>query len=383
MEQRVIKTVHLQNFKSHRNTRLELGNLTLLCGKNGVGKTSVIQCFLLLRQSFLKNRLHDGLDLNRPLCEIRTAQNALFQRSQENFIQFQLETMSGNNHCWQFLFDEENPQSTFLQRMNPEAEQGNYQTLGFLGNNFQYLSANRLAPQEFYQRDDYEVIRNRQLSLEKGRGELVAHFLYHYGQAFQVVSPLMLNINEKNNDLFSQTEAWGREISQKININVLNMGSWYEIKYSFDSPSGTSVNNLRAENVGFGVSSSLPLIVAILSAEKDALLLVENPEAHLHPSAQSKLAELMALAAQSGIQIIIETHSDHFVNGVLVACKKYEDGERGIDRNNARIYYFDRDEEQHATISNEIEIVEGGKINQQPKGFFDQIEQDLETLMGF
>lgn len=133
----------------------------------------------------------------------------------------------------------------------------------------------------------------------------------------------------------------------------------YEIKYSFNtdaSPTGVT-QEFTAKNVGFGLSYALPIIVAILSAQKDALLLIENPEAHLHPYGQAKLTELMCLAAQAGIQIIIETHSDHIINGALVACKQEK-----INKENIGIYQFNRDEEQHCAKATQIEVLEGGRI---------------------
>ena len=53
----MISRLKINNFKSHKDTEISLGNLTVLTGVNGCGKTSLIQALLLLRQSFLKNRL--------------------------------------------------------------------------------------------------------------------------------------------------------------------------------------------------------------------------------------------------------------------------------------------------------------------------------------
>lgn len=74
----MIKKVELINFKSHKNTVLNLENLTVLCGQNGTGKSSFIQSLLLLRQSNLKNRLDKVLDLNDPLCYLGKAQDVFY-----------------------------------------------------------------------------------------------------------------------------------------------------------------------------------------------------------------------------------------------------------------------------------------------------------------
>jgi predicted ATPase len=112
------------------------------------------------------------------------------------------------------------------------------------------------------------------------------------------------------------------------------------------------------------------------------LLLLENPETHLHPKGQSKLARLMALTAQAGVQIICETHSDHIINGTLVACKEMERGQQGIDRNNVHIFYIDKNDDTPENNKVTLLNVEAGiKIINPPKGFFDQYKTDIRQLI--
>lgn len=76
-------------------------------------------------------------------------------------------------------------------------------------------------------------------------------------------------------------------------------------------------------NVGFGYSYVLPVIVGTLLAEKGSIVIVENPEAHLHPGAQSRIMEfLIEQSITRNLQLIIETHSDHVVNGMRISMKK-------------------------------------------------------------
>lgn len=76
-----------------------------------------------------------------------------------------------------------------------------------------------------------------------------------------------------------------------------------------------------AQNVGFGISYVLPIVLALVKAKKGELIILENPEAHLHPRGQRKMGELIARAAQGGVQVIVETHSDHILNGIRFVCK--------------------------------------------------------------
>ncbi len=94
-------------------------------------------------------------------------------------------------------------------------------------------------------------------------------------------------------------------------------------------------NQYRATNVGFGITYVLPILVAILSSRAGALLLIENPEAHLHPKGQAEMGALLARAASCGIQVLIETHSDHVLNGIRVAT---HDGI--IEPQDIQLHYF-------------------------------------------
>jgi predicted ATPase len=101
------------------------------------------------------------------------------------------------------------------------------------------------------------------------------------------------------------------------------------------------------------------------------VLICENPESHLHPEAQSRLGMFLARVADAGIQVILETHSDHILNGIRVAVKK------GIINNiDVAINSFDRDH-----VVSHPKIDKNGRIDLWPEGFFDQIDMDLGELI--
>ncbi len=380
----MINKLTIKNFKAHRNTELDLKNLNILSGINGVGKSSVFQSLLLLRQSFENNVLNTGLQLNKPHCDIGFISDALYQYGEDDIIQFVLNSDENGEQVWKFKPQGNNPNKNFIPIF--EDSPANPPGLSVFNENFQYLSAARLSPRETYPLDSNAVETKKQLSIEKGQGELVVHFLYHFGieKKQKIKFPNLLNPNSEFDDLLNQSTAWEREISPGVNVVPKPSGKSFTLKYTFNKSNDIApTNEFSAENVGFGLSYALPIIVAVLSAEKGSLILIENPEAHLHPKAQAKLAELLALAAQNGIQIILETHSDHIINGVLVACKRFEKEGKGIDRNLVKVYHFSRDEAKHSAKADEIQILEGGKIDKQPNEFFDQTENDLNFLLDF
>jgi predicted ATPase len=380
----MINKLTIKNFKAHLNTELDLKNLNILSGINGVGKSSVFQSLLLLRQSFENNVLNTGLQLNKPHCDIGFISDALYQYGEDDIIQFAIISDENGEQVWKFKPENNNAKKNFIPILGDAPP--NPPGLSVFGERFQYLSAARLSPRETYPLDSNAVETKMQLSIEKGQGELVVHFLYHFGieKKQKVKFTNLLNSNSEYDDLLSQTTAWEREISPGVNVVPKQSGKSFTLKYTFNKPNDFApTNEFSAENVGFGLSYALPIIVAVLSADAGSLILVENPEAHLHPKGQSKLAELLALAAQNGIQIIIETHSDHIINGVLVACKRFENEGKGIDRELVKIFHFTRNENTHSAKTEEIKLLEGGKIDNQPEEFFDQTENDLNFLLGF
>jgi predicted ATPase len=230
-----------------------------------------------------------------------------------------------------------------------------------------------------FPKDNYAVENEKQISLEYGQGELVAHFLWCYGRHRDVnIGPKeILHPNCSSDKLLDQTIAWESEISPRVTVSVEEREEKIIIEYGYEKTlTNASINGLKAENVGFGLSYSLPVIVALLSSDPGSLVIIENPEAHLHPRGQSKLAELIALSAQCGVQVIIETHSDHIFNGIrkAIAAKK-------IDKEKVKVHFFELNDE-NVSINTEIQFSDNGKILNYKKGLFDQFNNDLDELLG-
>lgn len=100
-------------------------------------------------------------------------------------------------------------------------------------------------------------------------------------------------------------------------------------------------------------------------------MIIENPEAHLHPRGQRKIGELISRAAAGGVQVIVETHSDHLLNGIRLSVK-----EKKINRNITRLNYFYREEKEDKTFGKYYEykktspqILDNGNLSNWPDGF--------------
>lgn len=130
-------------------------------------------------------------------------------------------------------------------------------------------------------------------------------------------------------------------------------------------------------NVGFGLTQILPIIISCLTAKEGDLLIIENPEVHLHPKGQAMMGEFLAEVANTGVQIIIETHSDHVLNGIRRSVKS-----KGIDESKVAFYFFNnRAFNESQIISPQID--ENGRIDHWPNGFFDQFDKDISFLAGW
>lgn len=378
----MIKSITIRNFKSHKDNKVNFKNLTLLTGLNGSGKSSVIQTLLLLRQSYLKGRLLNGLDLNEPLCNIGIGNDALNRNAKEGIISFILETTHLDLLEFNFNADEINLKSSFLPKKDYNFTYNNdyLDTFSFFNTQFQYLSADRLGGKSDFPKDSYTVETMKQISKEGGKGELVAQFLYKFGSE----NVMVLDQEELKDapSLIEQTIIWENKISPKVILNVEESqdGKTFSINYGYVSKGKKPIENLKAENIGFGISYSLPIIVALLSAKPGSLIIIENPEAHIHPEGQLQFASLIAKVASKGVQVVVETHSDHIISGIQLSCKdNNKNALKGINKNLVSINYFKWDIED-GTIIEPIDIELNGSFSFQPEGFFDQTEKSMLKL---
>ena len=105
--------------------------------------------------------------------------------------------------------------------------------------------------------------------------------------------------------------TWTVEAKQLDDVHIeLRVGRLPERKR------GGARDLVSLADVGFGVSQVLPVIVALLIADRGQLVYVEQPELHLHPKAQVALAKLLADAAKRGVRVVVETHSSLLLLGV-------------------------------------------------------------------
>jgi len=379
----MIKHIEVKNFKTLKLAELEFKNLNLFAGMNGMGKSSLLQVLLLLRQSHEQNLLQNNeLGLNGSLVNIGLSRDAYAQYGENKTIYFELETINGKKAQWTFRaeamnnFYEDEDVLTGSGVVSPD-----FFDFSLFKEGFQYLSAERVSPQSSFETSTHQVTKRKLLG---NHGEFAIHYLA-LNKDQPLVIPELKHQGIKEDTLLKNVEAWLTEISPGISVTTQLYPDMDKVRLAFQYDTGrlrVETNEFRPTNVGFGITYILSVIVAILAAKKGDILIVENPEAHLHPRGQSQIGHLMALAAQQGVQLFIETHSDHVLNGIRVAAKK-DSEHHVIDADNVRIFFFHREEgqEDHATSILTPKLDDNGKIDKWPEGFFDEWNRLLFELL--
>lgn len=366
----MINSVRLRNFKCFEDQAIPFRPLTFLSGLNGMGKSSLIQSLLLLRQSQQQGLLEKvGLALTGEMVKIGTAQDALYEGAREDEIEFDLDFTAGKCR-WAFKYG--NPEANVIPLVKSACAEGYAQTSLF-SDNFQYLQAERTGPRVAFRMSDFHVRQHHQLGI---RGEYAVHFLYTFRDS-NVSDIGVAHPRAESGSLLNQVEAWLGEITPGTRLNFAAHPGTEMVSLEYSFVSGKQVSNpYRSTNVGFGITFVLPLIVALLASPPSSLIILENPEAHLHPRGQVQIGSLIARAVGMDRQVVLETHSDHILNGIRQAVHS------GVaSHDTIALHYFQKEAGQLKTELISPRLDADGRIDVWPDGFFDDVAKSLESLI--
>ncbi|MEV7137842.1 AAA family ATPase [Streptomyces tauricus] len=378
----MIEQLALTNFKAFRSAEIPLAPVTLLTGLNSSGKSSVLQALVLLRQSYDASTLFSadgqseeqgGFLLNGELLELGTGQDVLHEdfvrmpNLPAPLIRVGFRTSDGRDHGWAALYaSEQDVLPLYTASPVPHVE-------SVFNRSFQYLKADRIVPATSYPRSHQQAIARGFLG---ARGEHTVNYLRHHAQD-TMMSAALRHPEARGSTFLDHVVAWMQELCPGVNLEAAEIPGIDSVRlsYGFDGTAGLeSSGRRRPTNVGFGLTYALPIVVACLTAGPNSLILLENPEAHLHPRGQSRMAALMAAAAAAGAQLVVETHSDHVLNGLRLAVKK-----RAIPAADTAVHYFRRQGLRAEIVTPRIH--DDGTLSDWPPGFFDEWENSLEQLL--
>ena len=371
----MIKKIELRNFKCFERLELPLSNLNLLSGINSMGKSTVIQALLLLRQAYEKDSLREGLYLNGEYTQIGTGLDLLYFNA-DGDIEIILTNETGQKYRWILDYV---PDSDYLKIKKEESEgkdTGILENLNLLNQDFEYVMAERFGPRKSYEKSFYDI------EVKKHVGKYGEHVVYYLEKHAGDPTGTETVVLGGKRTLKQQTECWMNEISPGIQFDFTDVQAAdtisLKIRQTENAAQMSTIMDYKPVNVGFGISYSLPIIVALLKAKPDDLVILENPEAHLHPQGQRKVGELIARVAQGGVQVIVETHSVHILNGIRLAVKQ-----KVLEKEKVKLYYFCTKAENDITMHTfeEPKLDDNGRLDFWPKGFFDEWDNTLLELL--
>jgi predicted ATPase len=364
----MIQSFAPRNFKCFSDEDFRLSCLTLLTGINGSGKSSLIQALILAHQAAQGRPF---VRLNGPyMLQLGQAVDVFNMTTQANDRRIELDFGIGHGERAKWVLTAEDEEALVLTvNESPAAQPG---LTDGLSQHFIYLSAERTGPRDVSEKDSLPA-ENINIGAQ---GEFVAQVLNLFERK-RVRDELChpQTKNEAQKLLEKQVELWMRELVPRLDLTTRKFEGTNTVALRMKLSDETA-DWLRPTNMAFGVTYALPIVVAGLLAESGTLFIVENPEAHLHPSGQSKIGRFLSTLAASGVQVIVETHSDHVLNGIRLAAAD----EHALRPDQVVIHHFASGLPNQRRYM-EIQLTANGGLTHWPPEFFDQSEKDLAQLV--
>jgi predicted ATPase len=489
----MLQSISLRNFKGFKEIdSLKIKPITVLCGTNSSGKTSLLQSILLLKQTLESKNLNQTMLLNGRLAHLGTFENIIYCKDPANEVIFKFDfciTHSDSLFTGRYsrtapihfllreLFSERSPNDNNTRykisyeislKLEPEniqksrlkpirvnkinvntgielsennSIQGTEILLTHKQDNIYDVVCKNLPRQFPYRSPEEKKDKILETKIEfsnlfpiefgmprqESRDELrdIRFFFYRLNDAFQnifssfsylgplreepsrryiyedeiieigikgenaafiylsekeslvrdhyFISPLLGEFEKRGNiKLGEALEEWlnhmkiiGLRAEPTNEIIRLNLNSNFSGK--------TRVN---IADVGFGVSQIFPIILEGLRMPRRNTLILEQPEIHLHPSLQMKMADFLISLALSDKKVIVETHSDHIVNRLV---RRIVEDENNLLNNLISIYFFNQSKSD--TSFEEIQIDDKRGIINWPNDFFDQTASEQKKII--
>jgi predicted ATPase len=377
----MITRLDLKYFKCFDLLHLPLTDLTLLSGPNASGKSSVLQALVLICQTIREHEWSTRLILNGEDIKLGTVADVVDKVHGRRALEIGI---IDDDISYNWAFSGERSEMSmivdhvavggFVHKRPKELRyllprKGDNSALSFAQRlrALTYLTAERVGPREVY------TLKDRQTATEVGPAGENAVSVLHWGRDESVLKALILE--GKPSTRLRQVEERMRMFFPGCGLVVQQVPQTNAITLGLRNSDDTDFH--RPIHAGFGLTQVLPIVIATLSAQKEDIILIENPEVHLHPAGQALMGQFLADVARAGVQVILETHSDHILNGIRRSVKAGR-----LRSEQVAIHFFrSRDKEMAQVISPQLDNM--GNIDTWPDGFFDQFDKDMNHFAGW
>ena len=379
-----IAQISLRKFKCFEALDLPCAPLTLLTGHNAGGKSTALQALLLLAQGLREVPNANFLPLNGTFVDLGAVGDVVHRSASAQALSFGVAS-SVERMIWYFNFDKR-LSARGLMRLSKLTYEKDGVPVG--------VRSPRMLPLKFAQSDLVASLRKttfisahretRQDAYPVPRssahirgdvghsGEFAPYWYLEF--ADDKVSPERRHPEDNRETVRAQVDAWLNELfpGARAKAERLAEDAPVHLSFSLDQTSPWS----KPANVGYGLSYAFPMLVTLLTAELGSTVVIDSAEAHLHPRAQSAVGRLLARVASSGLQVLVESHSDHLLNGIRLAVR-----DALLEPAETAIHFFNRPDQTSSVTT--VAMDRAGAISDWPKGFFDQTECDLAALSGW
>lgn len=365
-----LSALRLEQFKCFEDLKVPLKALTLFTGFNGAGKSTAIQSVLLLSQgaragSWDQSRDGTRLPLNGDVVRLGSAGDVIRAGAPNGQTRFEIEGERGSISVE--LSGKAGARVLSAETtIGPQGGEDLVRSIGRLV----HISAVRSSPADAYPMPD----RLHTGVADVGVDGRFASYWYHE-RADSAVDGRRLLPGSVGDTFRRQVDAWLGFLAPGANANVQAMPAASMMALQFRLTEAGEWK--RPANVGYGLTYAFPILVQLLAADDGDVVVIDSPEAHLHPQAQSRMGRLLATFAAAGVQILVETHSDHVLNGarLAVADSVLPAKDLGL------LFFAGAGARGHGVTMPAIDA--RGRIDAWPEGFFDQIDNDVARLSGW
>lgn len=387
----MLTTLRIDNFKCFDAVSLPLAPLTLLTGFNAGGKSTALQGLLLLAQALRLGGRSDEVPLNGPLTRLGTLGEVLSSGSGD--LVFAIEDDRAGVE-WEFQSDRETAgRAVRIRCLRTKTVEGSHYYEGIsLSKKLLppsvhpdveglikrlrttvFLSAVRMGTADVFPFPEDPSPVHADVGVQ---GEYAPWWFDRFLD--DEIEYSRCNLSDQAVTLRRQFNAWADELFPGAQGNAQTIEKTNLLR--LEMRIGSTDAWRRPSNIGYGLTYAFPIIVAGLLANSGQILIIDSPEAHLHPMGQSKMGLFLAKIAAAGVQVIVETHSDHVLTGIRLAVQ-----DKTISPRKVAVHFFNHPGIVATGLARVVSplIDPHGNLSEWPEGFFDQSEKDLARLAGW